>query len=95
MGVIENILKELREINQKLDNLENSSVKGVCNAEETAELLRISENKVYDLWAKQRLGYVKIGNRKVSTLEQIEKYIKDNSIEGTNQREFRNKITVL
>lgn len=65
------------------------------NAEETAELLRISENKVYDLWAKQRLGYVKIGNRKVSTLEQIEKYIKDNSIEGTNQREFRNKITVL
>lgn len=28
MGVIENILKELREINQKLDNLENSSVKG-------------------------------------------------------------------
>ena len=95
MGVMEDILKELQEINQKLDNLEAPSVKGVYNAEETAELLRISENKVYDLWAKQRLGYVKIGNRKVSTLEQIEKYIKDNSIEGTNQREFRNKITVL
>lgn len=95
MGVLEEILAELHKINQKLDNLQAPSVKGVCNAEETAELLRISENKVYDLWAKQRLGYVKIGSRKVSTLEQIEKYIKDNSIEGTNQREFRNKITLL
>ena len=95
MGVIEEILNKLQQLSQKIDMLdkEKPTLKGVLNAEETAAFLKISENKVYNLWAMRKLGYVKIGSRKVSTVNQIEEYVKENSINSV--KGFSNKLTIL
>lgn len=94
MGIIEEVLKQLQEINSKLElsSNETHALKQVLNAEEIANFLKISEDKVYKLWRSRKIGYVKIGTRKVSTLKQIEKYIADNSFESVNQKGYKNNI---
>lgn len=88
------IVEELRKINQKLDNLSSPKpLHTVLDVDEVAEYLKISKEKVYDLWAKRELGFVKIGTRKVSTMEQIEKYIEENSYDSL--KKYNNEITVI
>ena len=88
------IVEELRKINQKLDNLSSPKpLHTVLDVDEVAEHLKISKEKVYDLWAKRELGFVKIGTRKVSTMEQIEKYIEENSYGSL--KKYNNEITVI
>lgn len=91
MGVIEQILEELQKIDQRLDRIEaaqsNHQSQSVFDKEAVAEFLSVSEGTVYKLWNNGRLAYIKIGRRKVSTIDQLQQYIEENS-----RKEFRNNV---
>lgn len=95
MGAIEEILEGIKDINSRLDLLENNKEikqNKIFNAEEAAGYLKVHENTIYKLWRKHKLAYVNIGKRKVSTLEQIEEYLERNSIKAN---QFKNNLRQL
>lgn len=49
------------------------------SVKETAEMLYVNKNKVYDLIKQGKLGYVDIGARKIPKAE-IDRFIRDNTI---------------
>jgi len=90
---LERLFSEINKINKKLDELEMTQKQNyVYNADEVAGYLRISKNKVYELWKTGELKYVSIGTRKISTLKQIKNFITAN----TNCEEtFNNNIKII
>ena len=97
MGVMEQILVQLQEMNQKFDNLEiGDSQQKVFDAEEAAEYLKISKDKMYKLMRNNEIEFVKIGNRQVVTLDQLNKFINDNSVDREIKEDrFKNNIKFL
>ena len=90
---MEQLLDELKEINQKLDNISSESHKienVMMNVEETAEFLKISDSKVYELMKQNQIPFVKAGRRKLVPKNKLLKWI-DNSIE-TGIEKQRDKI---
>ncbi|AGB42056.1 DNA-binding protein, excisionase family [Halobacteroides halobius DSM 5150] len=68
MGVMEKVLAELKEMNQKLDQLstpDDNREDTMLNVEETAEFLKISTTKVYELMKQKEIPFVKAGRRKL------------------------------
>lgn len=95
MGVLEEIIQKLDSIEEKLDNLEvsNPQPQKIFEVEEAAGYLGISKDKLYKLWRSHKLGYVKVGRRKVCTIDQLEEYIEKNKIEPAEA--FQNNIRVI
>lgn len=96
MGILEQILIQLQEINQKLGNLETGSKQQkVYDVTEAAELLTISEDKMYKLIRNNEIEHIKIGRRRVVTREQLENYIAGNAEEKKEKTAFKNNIRFL
>ncbi|MFW6409547.1 MAG: helix-turn-helix domain-containing protein [Halanaerobiales bacterium] len=79
MGPLEKITKQLEIISGKLDNINiPDQPTRIFSVEEAADYLKVSKNKIYELIREKKLGYVKVGTRKIITQKNIEKFLADN-----------------
>ncbi len=87
MGVMEEVLEELRVISEKLDSLSNRGGKKqatMLNVEETAQFLKISTTKVYELMKQKEIPFIKAGRRKLVPKNRLLDWINQNAED--NQR---------
>lgn len=82
MGVMEKVLEELKEINQKLDSLSTQDEKRetiMLNVDETAQFLKISTTKVYELMKQKEIPFIKAGRRKLIPKNRLLDWIDDSA----------------
>lgn len=96
MNILDQILHKLECIEKQLEKIEQAKPipKGVLNAEETAERLKVSKQTVYDMINSGRLPYITIGGRKLIPEKQLMEWI-DEKVKATGRNAFKNNIRVL
>ena len=95
MGVMEKVLKELEDINQKLDSINNSeqsSETKMLNVNETAQFLKISTTKVYELMRQKKIPFIKAGRRKLIPKNMLLDWISQNAEDNKAQMKSFSKI---
>lgn len=80
-GVMEEILEELREMNEKIDNLpvQSNSETEMMSVKEAAKFLKISKGKMYEMIRQNEVPYVAVGKRKLISKQELLKWIEEGS----------------
>lgn len=96
-GVMEEILNELKELNNKIDNMPvqgmaphpvgNESIKEVLDAKEVAELLGVSRQTIYEHTKQGRIPHIEIGSAKKYPKKSIIKWM----LETAEKNQIREK----
>ncbi|MCK8817174.1 helix-turn-helix domain-containing protein [Natroniella sulfidigena] len=82
MGVLEEVLEELKEINQKMEQLatlDQSKETKMLNVDEAAQFLKLSTTKVYELMRQREIPFVKAGRRKLIPKQMLLEWIDQNA----------------
>ncbi|MFP4605832.1 MAG: helix-turn-helix domain-containing protein [Bacteroidales bacterium] len=96
MGSLEEMLETLKNIEEKLDSRQSEEQpKGCFKVSEAADFLGISAEKVYELINDRKIGYVKIGRRKLIPKAEAVNYIKENTKKPLDDKEFKNNISMM
>ncbi|SDC31632.1 MULTISPECIES: helix-turn-helix domain-containing protein [unclassified Candidatus Frackibacter] len=78
-GVMEEILEELREMNEKLDNLSVGTTleTEMMSVKEAADFLKISKGKMYEMIRQNEVPYVSAGKRKLISKQALLEWIEE------------------
>jgi hypothetical protein len=94
MGVMEHVLEQLKEINQKLNDLPAERAQNVelMNVEQAAEFLTLSETKVREEMRQGNIPCINYGRRQVipkwELIEKINGEIESKEAERKEKEEF-------
>lgn len=86
MGVMEEILAELKNLNEKIDDLAvgggTNTETQMLSVEEAADFLKLSKTKVYEMIRQKEIPYTPMGRRKLISKVVLLDWIQENTYLG-------------